>query len=77
MINFKTKLNLKKYLNCNIESIINCPVTMNGKCIGVITNYNINEDTVTGCFFEDMSPNFSLDKEQIISMELIKNSLDF
>ena len=75
MINFKIRLNLKKdYPNCNIESIINCPVTINGECIGVITNYYINEDIATGYFFEDMIPNFSLDKKQIVSMELIKNS---
>ena len=78
MINFKIKLNLKKdYPNCNITSIINSPVLINGKCIGIITNYYVNEDIATGCFFEDMIPNFSLDKKQIISMELIKGSLDF
>ena len=72
MTNFKIKLNLKKdYPNCNTESIINCPITMNGKCIGVITNYYINEDIATGCIYGDITPNFDINMQNIISLEFI------
>lgn len=71
MINFKIKLNLKKdYSNCNIESIINCPVIMNKKCIGVITDYNLNIDEATGFLFDNICFNLNQDKS-ICSIEII------
>ena len=30
------------HINCDITSVINCPITMEGKCVGVITDYNLD-----------------------------------
>ena len=73
MINFKIKLGIKKdHINCDITSIINCPITMEGKCIGVITNYNLNTDEAIGFLFNDIS--FILNQNKsICSIEIIQD----
>lgn len=74
MINFKTKLGIEKnYINCDIiKSIINCPVIMEGKCIGVITDYNLNTDEATGFLIDNISFNLNQDKS-ICSIEIIQD----
>lgn len=72
MTNFKIKLNLKKYPISNLSSIINAPVLKEGKVIGIITNYYIDTDEATGYIFDDITPNFDEDIQNIISVELIK-----
>ena len=73
MINFKTELGIKKYNNnCTIESIINCPITIEGKCVGVITDYNLNTDEAIGFLFDNIC--FNLDQNKnICSMEIIQD----
>lgn len=73
MTNFRIKLNLKKYSNLNLSSIINTPILKDKKVIGVITNYYVNKDEATGYIYDNIIPNFSLDEKQIISMELTRN----
>ncbi len=74
MINFKVKLNLTKYYsNCDLKSIINCPVVMEGKCIGAIIDYNLNTDEASGFLFDNLCFNFNQDKKTIQSMEIIQN----
>ena len=73
MINFKVKLNLTKcYPKCDLKSIINCPVMMEGKCIGVIIDYNLNTDEASGFLFDNLCFNFNQDKT-IQSMEIIQD----
>ena len=72
MTNFKIKLNLKKYPISNLSSIINAPVLKEGKVIGIITNYYIDTDEATGCIFDDIIPNFDVDIQNIVSVELIE-----
>lgn len=72
MQNFKTKLNLKEYSIFNLSSIINAPILKDQKVVGIITNYNINTDEATGYIFDDIIPNFDVDVQNIISVELIK-----
>lgn len=72
MTNFKIKLNLKKYPISNLSSIINVPILKDKKEIGVITNYYIDTDEATGYIFDDITPNFDTDVQNIISVELIK-----
>lgn len=50
---FKYKMNLKNYPNLNLDSIINTPITYNGKIVGIITNYYLNSDEVVGTIFDD------------------------
>lgn len=73
MINFKTKLGIKKdCINYDITSIINCPIIMEGKCIGTITNYNLNTDEATGFLIDNIS--FNLDQNKnICSIEIIQD----
>lgn len=74
MINFKIKLGIKKnHINCDITSIINCPITMEGKCVGVITNYDLKTDETIGFLFNDISFNLNQNKS-ICSIEIIKNN---
>lgn len=70
MTNFKVKLNLKKYLISDLSSIINAPVLKEGQVIGIITNYYIDTDEATGYIFDDIIPNFDVNTQNIISMEL-------
>ncbi len=70
MTNFKIKLNLKKYPISNLSSIINAPVLKDKKVIGVITNYYIDTDEATGYIYDDIIPNFDINTQNIISMEL-------
>ena len=70
MTNFKIKLNLKKYPVSDLSSIINAPVLKEGKVIGIITNYYIDADEATGCIYDDIIPNFDINTQDIISMEL-------
>lgn len=75
MINFKTKLGIKKdHINCDITSIINCPITITieGKCVGVITNYNLNTDEAIGFLFDDFSFILNQNKD-ICSIEIIQD----
>ena len=72
MTNFKIKLNLKEYSISNLSSIINAPVLKEGKVVGIITNYYIDTDEATGYIFDDIIPNFDVDIQNIISVELIK-----
>ena len=72
MTNFKIKLNLKEYSISNLSSIINAPVLKEGKVVGIITNYYIDTDEATGYIFDDIIPNFDVDIQNIISVELMK-----
>ena len=72
MINFKIKLNLKKYPISNLSSIINAPVLKEGKVVGMITNYNIDTDEATGSLFDDISFNLNENKS-ICSIEIIQD----
>ena len=73
MINFKIKLGIKKdHINCDIPSVINYPITMEGKCVGIITNYNLDTDEATGFLFDNIYFNLNQNKS-ICSMEIIQN----
>jgi len=74
MTNFKIKLNLKKYPISNLSSIINAPILKDKKAIGVITNYYIDTDEATGYIFDDITPNFDADIQNIVSVELIEGN---
>ena len=63
-------LNLKKYDNIHLSSIINAPILKDQKVVGTITNYNINTDEATGQIYDDIIPNFDIDM-QIISFDFI------
>lgn len=74
MINFKVKLNLTKYYpKCDLKSIINCPIVIEGKCIGVIMDYNLDTDEASGFLFDDLCFNFNQDKKTTQSIEIIQN----
>ncbi len=70
MTTVKMNLNLKKYDNIHLSSIINAPILKDQKVIGIITNYNINTDEATGQIYDDIIPNFDIDM-QIISFDFI------
>lgn len=73
MINFKTKLGIKKdHINCDTTSVINCPITMEGKCVGVITDYNLDTDEATGFLFDNICFNLNQNKS-ICSIEIIQD----
>ena len=73
MINFKIKLEIKKdHINCDISSIINCPITMEGKCVGVITDYNLDTDEATGFLIDNICFNLNQNKS-ICSIEIIQD----
>lgn len=68
MTKFKIEFNIKKYnVDCNVESIINCPIIYNEKCIGIITDYDMNTDEAIGILFNNSCFNFN----QVSSMEII------
>ena len=72
MINFKVKLGIAKdyiYFD-NIKSIINCPVTKDGKCIGVITDYHLDTDEAYGFLIDNLCVHFNQDNS-IYFLELI------
>ena len=72
MINFKIKLNLKKDCpDCDIETILNRPITIKDKCIGVVTDYDLNTNEISGLLFNITSINLSQDKKTICSIEII------
>ena len=48
MTTVKMNLNLKKYNNIHLSSIINAPILKDQKVVGIITNYNIDTDEATG-----------------------------
>ena len=68
---FKCKMNLKNYSNLNLDSIINAPITYNGKVVGVITNYYLDSDEVVGTIFDDSFLSCNILNNNIISFELI------
>lgn len=70
MINFKIKLGIEK--DCNITSIINCPIIMKEKCVGIITDYNLNTDEATGFLIDNLCFNLNQDKS-ICSIEIIQD----
>ena len=72
MINFKVKLGLINYNNIDKSSIINCPITIKGKCIGVIIDYNIDTDEASGFLIDNLSFNLNQDKS-INSVEIIQD----
>ena len=71
MINFKIKLGLIKYNNID-KSIINCPITIEGRCIGAIIDYNIDTDEASGFLIDNLSFNLNQDKS-INSVEIIQD----
>lgn len=72
MIDFKTKLGLINYNNIDKSSIINCPITIEGRCIGAIIDYNIDTDEASGFLIDNLSFNLNQDKS-INSMEIIQD----
>ena len=80
MINFKIKLDLIKYKKyypkCDLKSIINCPIMIKGKCIGVIIDYDLNTDEASGFLFDNLCFNFNQDKKIIQSIEIIQDHSD-
>ncbi len=77
MTTVKMNLNLKKYDNIHLSSIINAPILKDQKVVGVITNYYTNTDEATGYIFDDIIPNFDADVQNIISVELIKGDNNY
>lgn len=69
--NFKYKMNLKNYPNLNLDSIINAPITYNGKIVGIITNYYLNSDEAVGTIFDDSFLSCNILNNNITSFELI------
>ena len=74
MIKFKIELGIKKdHINWVIPSVINCPIIMEEKCIGTITDYNLDTDEATG-FLIDNNICFNLDQNKsICSIEIIQD----
>ena len=71
MKTFKCKMNLKNDSNLNLCSIINAPVTYNGKVVGIITNYDLKTDEAIGTIFDNSFLSCNIFKNNIISLELI------
>ena len=67
MTTIKMNLNLKKYNNIHLSSIINAPILKDHKVVGIITNYNINTDEATGYIYYDIIPSFDINMQNIIS----------
>ena len=72
MIKFKAEFNIKKYnVDCDIRSIINCPIVYNEKCIGIIADYDMNTDEAIGYLWDLLGFNFNQNKE-FLSIEIMK-----
>jgi len=72
MTKVKMNLNLKKYNDIHVSSIINAPILKDQKVVGMITNYNIDTDEATGFLFDDISFNLNENKS-ICSIEIIQD----
>ena len=50
------------------NEVIGCPITKDGKCIGVIDE--VNKDFITGSIYADAIPELDYETKQVCSFEI-------